>query len=177
MRQPYGKTPYGRPLTGGPLREHPLRGGTPSLTGPLRGEGPYEKLVWNFCLCAVDQKKPFLIRAGPFLDLLPNMGLLRPFWPSRGRPLIRHPYGKTPYREAPYKNTPYGKTPYGEAPYENTLYGEHRPLRDPYGEAPYEKLGWNFCLYAVDRKKAFLIGAGPFLNLLPIMGLTGQAQN
>ena len=53
--------PYGK---GGSLREGPgsLREGPGSFTG--LGPG-------NFPLCAVDQKKPFFPRVGPFLDLPP----------------------------------------------------------------------------------------------------------
>ena len=55
--------------------------------GKLWGE-TLPELGGNFRLCAVDQKRPFFPRAGPFLDLLPFKG---PFSPLRdrltGRPL------------------------------------------------------------------------------------------
>ena len=94
----YGEAGEGRPYRkGSSLREGPLRGWVPSqrrttkrLTGsPLQGRtvltgraGPCRdpELGGNFRLCAVDQKRPFLIRVGPFLDLLPFKG---PF-PLRG---------------------------------------------------------------------------------------------
>ena len=41
--------------------------------GKLRG-GTLPELGGNFRLCAVDQKKTFFPRAGPFLDLLPFKG-------------------------------------------------------------------------------------------------------
>ena len=67
-------------------------------------------------MCAVDQKKPFFPRAGPFLDLLPFKG---PF--SLTGALTGPPYGKAPYGEASY-----GKAgPLQEAPYE-----EGRSLRE-----------------------------------------------
>ena len=67
-------------------------------------------------MCAVDQKRPFFPRAGPFLDLLPFKG---PF--SLTGALTGPPYGKAPYGEASY-----GKAgPLQEAPYE-----EGRSLRE-----------------------------------------------
>ena len=65
--------------------------------GKLRG-GTLPELGGNFRLCAVDQKRPFFLTAGPFLDLLPRKD-------------YRGPYGQTALREA------YGKAPYGEASY------------------------------------------------------------
>ena len=83
--------------------------------GKLRGE-TLPELGGNFCLCAVDQKRPFFPRAGPFLDLLPFKG---PF--SLTGALTGPPYGKAPYGEASY-----GKAgPLQEAPYE-----EGRSLRE-----------------------------------------------
>ena len=67
-------------------------------------------------MCAVDQKRSFFLRAGPFLDLLPFKG---PF--SLTGALTGPPYGKAPYGEASY-----GKAgPLQEAPYE-----EGRSLRE-----------------------------------------------
>ena len=42
--------------------------------GKLRG-GTLPELGGNFRLCAVDQKRPFFLTAGPFLDLLPRKDL------------------------------------------------------------------------------------------------------
>ena len=51
-------------------------------------------MVGNFRLCAVDQKRPFFLRVGPFLDHLPFKG---PF------PLTAGPYGQTALREGPLR--------------------------------------------------------------------------
>ena len=95
-----------------------MRGRT--LTGKEGPEGqgllqPFPELGGNFRLCAVDQKRPFFPRAGPFLAFLP----------------FKEAYGKAgPLREAPYGEGrslqakddeeaygPYeGKIPYGEEP-------------------------------------------------------------
>ena len=153
-------------------------------------------------MCAVDQKRPFFPRAGPFLDLLPLKG---PF--SLTGALTGPPYGKAPYGEASY-----GKAgPLHEAPYEEgrslregpgsrtgpsqrrttkrltgrPLTGRlltRRPLtnyRKAYGKLWGEILpefGGNFRLCAVDQKRPFFPRAGPFLDLLPFKGpfsLTG----
>ena len=153
-------------------------------------------------MCAVDQKRPFFPRAGPFLDLLPFKG---PF--SLTGALTGPPYGKAPYGEASY-----GKAgPLQEAPYEEgrslregprsrtgpsqrrttkRLTGRPltgrlltgRPLtnyRKAYGKLWGEtlpELGGNFRLCAVDQKRPFFPRAGPFLDLLPFKGpfsLTG----
>ena len=107
--------PYGK---GGSLREGP---------GSVTGLGPFTEkndlklqeslreaagrnlpeLGGNFRLCAVDQKRSFFPRAGPFLDLLPFEG---PF-PLTGALTGRPPYGKAPYGEASY-----GKAPYFDVP-------------------------------------------------------------
>ena len=86
----------------GSLREGPLRGWALRREGRRRGlqEAPYREgrslreghcrdpeLGGNFRLCAVDQKRPFLIRVRPFLDLLPFKG---PF------PLTGALYGEAP---------------------------------------------------------------------------------
>ena len=63
-------------------------------------------------MCAVDQKRPFFPRAGPFLDLLPFKG---PF--SLTGALTGPPYGKAPYGEASYRKA----GPLQEAPYEEGL--------------------------------------------------------
>ena len=135
---PLQEAPYekGRSLREGPgSRTGPSqRRTTKRLTGrPPYGEASYEKApyelqeslreTWgktlpefggNFRLCAVDQKRPFFPRAGPFLDLLPFKG---PF--SLTGALTGPPYGKAPYGEACY-----GKAPL-QAPYE-----EGRSLRE-----------------------------------------------
>ena len=99
-------------------------------------------------MCAVDQKRPFFPRAGPFLDLLPFKG---PF-PLTGALTGRPPYGKAPYGEASYgkagrlQEAPYrGGTvltgragvPYGSFTEKDDeeAYGKAGPLR----EAPYEE--------------------------------------
>ena len=100
-RGPYGQTAlregplreasYGRPLTNYRKAYGKLRGGTlPELGG-------------NFRLCAVDQKRPFFLMVGPFLDHLPFKG---PF-PLTGALTGRPPYGKAPYGEASYGKAPY----------------------------------------------------------------------
>ena len=118
-RPPYGKAPTRRLLTRRPLTNYrkayrKLRGGTlPELDG-------------NFRLCAVDQKRPFFPRAGPFLDLLPFKG----FFSLTGA-LTGPPYGKAPYGEASY-----GKAgPLQEAPYE-----EGRSLREGPGPSQRRKM-------------------------------------
>ena len=76
----------GRPLTGRLLtgrlglhrkpltrRDGPYGKGRSLPYGKLRG-GTLPELGGNFRLCAVDQKRPFFPRAGPFLDLLPFKG-------------------------------------------------------------------------------------------------------
>ena len=126
--------PYGKPLTGrdgpygkGPLTGSPLRGWLPlqkrTAYGKLRGEILPES-GGNFRLCAVNQKRPFFLRAGPFLAFLP----------------FKEAYGKAgPLREAPYGE--------GRSLREGPPYGEGRSLREgpPYGEsltgmAPFTKL-------------------------------------
>ena len=58
----------GRPLTGRLLTRRPLTNYRKAY-GKKRG-GTLPELGGNFRLCAVDQKRPFFPRAGPFLDLL-----------------------------------------------------------------------------------------------------------
>ena len=86
------------------------------------------ELGGNFRLCAVDQKRSFFPRVGPFLDVLPFKG---PF------PLTGALTGRLPYRKAPYGEASYGKAPYGEASYgrHRKAYGKAGPSR----EAPYEE--------------------------------------
>ena len=103
--------PYGKPLT---RRSGPYGKGRSSEK--LRGK-TLPELGGNFRLCAVDQKRSFFPRVGPFLDFLPFKG---PF-PLTGALTGRPPYGKAPYGEASY-----GKAgPLQEAPYE-----EGRSLRE-----------------------------------------------
>ena len=80
----------GRPLTGRLLTRRPLTNYRKGY-GKLRGQ-TLPELGGNFRLCAVDQKRPFFPRAGPFLDLLPFKG---PF--SLTGALTGPPYGKAPY--------------------------------------------------------------------------------
>ena len=97
----------GRPLTGRLLTRRPLTNYRKAYR-KLRGE-ILPELGGNFRLCAVDQKRPFFPRAGPFLDLLPFKGSF-----SLTGALTGPPYGKAPYGEASY-----GKAgPLQEAPYE-----------------------------------------------------------
>ena len=188
----------GRPLTGRFLTRRPLMNYRKTY-GKLRG-GTLPELGGNFRLCAVDQKRPFFPRAGPFLDLLPFKG---PF--SLTGALTGPPYGKAPYGEASY-----GKAgPLQEAPYEEgrslregpgsrtgpsqrrktkrltgrPLTGRlltRRPLtkyRKAYGKlwgGILPELGGNFRLCAVDQKRQFFPRAGPFLDLLPFKGPYGK---
>ena len=190
----------GRPLTGRLLTRRPLTNYRKTY-GKLRG-GTLPELGGNFRLCAVDQKRPFFPRAGPFLDLLPFKG---PF--SLTGALTGPPYGKAPYGEASYRKA----SPLHEAPYEEgrslregpgsrtgpsqrrktkrltgrPLTGRlltRRPLtnyRKAYGKlwgGILPELGGNFRLCAVDQKRSFFPRVGPFLDLLPFKGpfpLTG----
>ena len=121
-------------------------------------------------MCAVDQKRPFFPRAGPFLAFLP----------------FKEAYGKAgPLREAPYGE---GRSllPYGEgrslregpvltgSPLQGWL-----PLqkRTAYGKLLGEilpELGGNFRLCAVDQKRPFFPRAGPFLAFLPFKEAYGR---
>ena len=96
-------------------------------------------------MCAVDQKKPFFPRAGPFLDLLPFKG---PF--SLTEAFTGPPYGKAPYGEASYgKGGPYRKPltrrdgPYGKgrSPVQVLHREEQQKKRKPLTrrDGPYEK--------------------------------------
>ena len=120
-KHPYGESPFpltgaltGKPPYGDPLRADRLTGR--SLTGTLlTGDtfnyrkaygnlqgGILQELGGNFRLCAVNQKRPFFLRVGPLLDLLP---FKRPF-PLTGALTGRPPYGKASYGEASYGKTP-----------------------------------------------------------------------
>ena len=71
-----GRPLTGRLRTGRPLTGRLLTGDTfnyRKADGKLRG-GTLPELGGNFRLCAVDQKRPFFLRVGPFLDLLPFKG-------------------------------------------------------------------------------------------------------
>ena len=73
-KAPYGKACYEKPFTG--------RGGPPSYgKGALTGKSPYGEeplrerrggAHQNWGGISVDQKRPFLLETGPFLDLLPS---------------------------------------------------------------------------------------------------------
>ena len=122
----------------GPLREAPYEEGRSLREGPVpygKAGVPYgsftEKALtnyrkaygklWgeilpeldgNFCLCAVDQKRPFFPRAGPFLDLLPFKGPFSLTGALTGRPLTgRLLTGRLgPYRKPlTRRDGPYGK--------------------------------------------------------------------
>ena len=163
-------------LRGGFLQEGPLRGGF--LRGrPLTNyRKAYEAMGGNFRLCAVDQKRPFFPRAGPFLDLLPFKG---PF--SLTGALTGPPYGKGPLRggflregwaltgsplrggtvltgrAGPYRS-PYGQTarkkaPYGEASYEKAPYELQESLQEATGR-DFTRIGREFPLVCRRPKKA-----------------------
>ena len=92
----------------------------------------------------VNQKRPFFLRVGPFLALLPFKG---PF-PLTGALTGRPPYGKAPYGEASYGKVPYGEASYGKAPYE---------LQDSLREATgrdFTRIGREFPLVCRKPKKA-----------------------
>ena len=178
-----GRALTGNPLalTGRPTYEKASYGEASYRKAPYR-EASYEKAPYelqerlreamgqtlpelggNFRLCAVDQKRPFFPRAGPFLDLLPFKG---PF--SLTGALTGPPYGKVSYGRA---------GPLQEAPYEEGRSLREGPVitgaltgRPPYGKA----MGTDFT--RIWRKRPFFPGAGPFLDLLPFkrpFSLTG----
>ena len=145
-------------LTALTRRENPLRGRT--LTGKEGPEGqgllqPFPELGGNFRLCAVDQKKPFFPRAGPFLAFLPFM----------------EAYGKAgPLREAPYgegRSLQEGPVLTGESLTGMAPFTKKGRLMGSYGERFYQNWAGNFRLCAVDQKKPFFPRAGPFLAFLP----------
>ena len=149
-RPPYGNAPYGQTalregLTGRLLTGRPLTNYRKAY-GKLWG-GTLPELGGNFRLCAVDQKRPFYLRVGPFLDLLPfkgpfplAYGKLRGGTTRIGRefPLVCRRPKKTfflrvgPFLDLlPFKRPfpltgaltgrpPYGKASYGEASYGKT---------------------------------------------------------
>ena len=117
-------------LTGRLLTGRPLTNYRKAATGRVF----LPELGGNFRPCASDQKRPFFLTVGPFLDLLPFKG---PF-PLTGALTGRPRYGKAPYGEASY----------GKAPYE--LQESLRELRG--GILP--ELGGNFRLCAVNQKEA-----------------------
>ena len=193
---PYGE---GRSLREGPpygegrsLREGPVLTGSPSqgwlplqkrtAYGKLRGE-ILPELGGNFRLCAVDQKRPFFLRAGPFLAFPAFKGGLREGWALTGSPLrggtvltgragpYERAYGKAgPLYGKPLteRDDPYGK---GRSLRESPLRG-WLPLqkRTAYGKLRGEilpELAGNFRLCAVDQKRPFFLRAGPFLAFLP----------
>ena len=96
----------------------PLRGWVPpqrkttfnyrKAYGKLR-RGTLPELGGNFRLCAVDQKRAFFPRVGPFLDLLPFKGPFSLTGALKGR----LPCGKVPHGDASYGKAPYGEASYG----------------------------------------------------------------
>ena len=174
-----GRPPYGKPYReerslregAGPYGKGrgPLRGCVPSQKrttfnyrkayGKLRG-GTLPELGGNFRLCAVDQKRSFFPRVGPFLDLLPCKG----FFPLTGALTGRPPYGKAPYGEASYRKASSGRFLTGDTFNYRKAYGKLRG-----GILP--ELGGNFRLCAVDQKRSFFPRVGPFLDLLPFKEL------
>ena len=148
-------------MRGGFLRETPLITG--KLTGSY-GEGLYQNWA-GISAFAVDQKRSFFPRVGPFLDLLPCKG----FFPLTGALTGRPPYGKAPYGEASYRKASSGRFLTGDTFNYRKAYGKLRG-----GILP--ELGGNFRLCAVDQKRSFFPRVGPFLDLLPCKGffpLTG----
>ena len=87
-RGPYGQTAYGK----APYGEASYEKAPYELQEGLR-EATGRDFTRNFCLCAVDQIRPFFLIVGPFLDLLPFKG---PF-PLTGALMGRPPYGKALY--------------------------------------------------------------------------------
>ena len=113
----YGKAAlYGKPFTGrdgpyekaGPYEQgRSLRKGPGCRTahGKLRG-GTLPELGGNFRLCAVNQKRPFFPRVGPFLALLPFKGPYGKPLTGEGRSLREGSLTGRSLREGP---VPYGK--------------------------------------------------------------------
>ena len=155
---PYGE---GRSLRKGPLTGSPFRGWLPlqkrTAYGKLRGK-ILPELGGNFRLCAVDQKRPFFLRAGPFLAFLPFKDA---YGKAEGRSLREGPpYGKGPLTGSPLR---------GWLPLQKrTAYGKLRGKILP-------ELGGNFRLCAVDQKRPFFLRAGPFLAFLPFKEAYGKA--
>ena len=110
--------------------------------GKLRG-GTLPELGGNFRLCAVDQKRPFFLTAGPFLDLLPRKDLSPLQGPLRADRLTGRPLT--------------GRLLTGRPPYEL-----QESLRGGAGTLP--ELGGNFRLCAVHPKKLFFRRVGSFLD-------------
>ena len=112
-------------------------------------------------MCAVDQKRTFFSRAGPFLDLLPFKG----------------PFSLTGVLTGP----PYGKAPYGEASYEKAPYELQESLREATGR-DFTRIGREFPLVRRRPKKVVfsqgcavsgpsaLSGTFPSYSLLPFEG-------
>ena len=138
----------------GPLREAPyeeersLREGPEfrEAYGKLWGE-TLPELGGNFRLCAVDQKKPFFPKVGPFLDLLPFKGPFSLTGALTGTALREGPLRGGFLREgraltgSPLRGgtvlTGRAGVPYGSFTEKDDeeAYGKAKPLR----EAPYEK--------------------------------------
>ena len=185
----------GRPLTGRLLTRRPLTNYRKAYR--KRRGGTLPELGGNFRLCAVDQKRPFFPRAGPFLDLLPFKG---PF--SLTGALTGPPYGKAPYGEASYgKAGPfpyeegrslregpgpvrvlhrtekddeeaYGKAPYGEASYEKAPYELQESLQEATGR-DFTRIGQEFPLVCRRPKKGrFFLGLGRFWTFCPLRDLS-----
>ena len=127
-------------------------------------------------MCAVDQKRPFFPRAGPFLDLLPFKGPFSLTGALTGPPYGKVPYGEASYgkagplQEAPYEEgrslregpvltgaltgrPPYGKAPYGEASYEKAPYELQESLQEATGR-DFTRIGREFPLVCRRPKKA-----------------------
>ena len=130
------------------------------------GRVPYRdpELAGNFRLCAVDQKRSFFPRVGPFLGLLPFKGPF-PLRGAHGQTALRPCYGEASYGEGrPYRNRSLREGPLrGWVPSQRrttkrltgsplqgrrVLTGRAGPCRDP-------ELAGNFRLCAVDQKRSF----------------------
>ena len=169
-----GRLLTGRPLTGRLLTRRPLTNYRKAY-GKLWGE-TLPELVGNLRLCAVDQKRPFFPRAGPFLDLLPFKGPFSLTGALTGPPYGKAPYGEASYgkagplQEAPYEEgrslregpvltgaltgrPPYGKAPYGEASYEKAPYELQESLQEATGR-DFTRIGREFPLVCRRPKKA-----------------------
>ena len=123
-------------------------------------------------MCAVDQKRPFLPRVVPFLDLLPFKGPFPLTGALTGRPpALRRALSRLqgPLRADRLTGRPLTGRLLTRRPLTNyrKAYGKLRGETLP-------ELGGNFRLCAVDQKRSFFPRAVPFLDLPPYRGPYGQ---
>ena len=133
----------------GPLRADRLRRGwEPLREGALQGKAvSYGVPLQGISVCAIDQKRPFLIRVGPFL-------------PSKG------PFPLTALTGRPPTSRLGALT-------ERLLTRQGCLLRSAltrHFRLCAVDLTRHFRLCAVDQKRPFLVRAGPFLDLVPFEG-------